>query len=158
MDADQIRAAEMQEAAERMHEAEEAAKAKEEKAAKKQAKLDEKKQKGFIKPSELDTDSYSDDDDEDENSEEINWSKFAYVQYATDSDYLCNTVMMFEALHRLGAMADRVLMYPSNMLRDPLANAAKSADGELIIKARDLYGAKLAPIEIQHRYSGEGRR
>ncbi|KAK0738622.1 nucleotide-diphospho-sugar transferase [Schizothecium vesticola] len=42
------------------------------------------------------------------------WSRFAYVQYVTNSAYLCNSVMLFETLHRLGtSRADRVMMYPA---------------------------------------------
>ncbi len=38
---------------------------------------------------------------------DVNWSRFAYVQYVTNSAYLCNSVMLFETLHRLGSKADR---------------------------------------------------
>lgn len=49
------------------------------------------------------------------------WSQFAYSQYVTNPDYLCNSVMAFEALDRLGSKAARVLMYPSDWSidRDP---------------------------------------
>ncbi|KAH7143634.1 nucleotide-diphospho-sugar transferase [Dactylonectria macrodidyma] len=81
---------------------------------------------------------------------DVHWSRFAYTQYVTDSDYLCNSVMMFEALHRLGSKADRLMMYPSYIL-DPAATEAHSHDGRLLIKSRDEYNVKLMPIEIQHR-------
>lgn len=43
----------------------------------------------------------------------VDWSKYAYVQYVTNAVYLCNAVMIFEQLERLGARAQRVLLYPS---------------------------------------------
>jgi hypothetical protein len=82
--------------------------------------------------------------------EDIDWSRFAYTQYVTNSDYLCNSVMIFETLFRLGAKADRVMMYPARMLRDITATESKSMLGQLIIKARDEYKVKLVPIQVQH--------
>ncbi|KAF5643222.1 glucose n-acetyltransferase 1 [Fusarium sp. NRRL 52700] len=82
--------------------------------------------------------------------EEGDWSRFAYIQYVTNEDYLCNSVMIFEALHRLGSKADRLLMYPQEML-DPEAEHASSHGGKLLIRARDEYNVTLQPIEIQHR-------
>ena len=31
----------------------------------------------------------------------VDWSQFAYTQYVTNLDYLCNSVMLFERLHQL---------------------------------------------------------
>ena len=76
------------------------------------------------------------------------WSDFAYVQYVTNVPYLCNSVMLFESLHRLGSRADRLLMYPEEM--DLSEN---SIEGRLLGKARDEYNAVLQPIEIQQRPS-----
>lgn len=83
------------------------------------------------------------------------WSRFAYIQYVTNEDYLCNSVMIFEALHRLGSKADRLLMYPQEML-DPEAEYASSHGGKLLIRARDEYNVTLQPIEIQHRDGQDG--
>lgn len=82
--------------------------------------------------------------------ENTDWSKFAYIQYATNGEYLCNSVMLFESLHQLESRPDRVLMYPSHMV-DPNAAESNSVDGKLVLKARDEYGAHLVPISIQHR-------
>ncbi|KAM0253339.1 hypothetical protein ACHAQJ_007289 [Trichoderma viride] len=38
--------------------------------------------------------------------------RFAYAQYATDMDYLCNTVINFNRLQRFGIKYDMVLIYP----------------------------------------------
>ena len=88
---------------------------------------------------------------------DVDWSRFAYTQYVTNNDYLCNSVMIFEALHRLGAKADLVMMYPSQMMSDPAETSPQSASARLIIKARDEYQAKLVPIHIQHRDAGESK-
>ena len=82
---------------------------------------------------------------------DVDWSRFAYSQYATDSAYLCNSLMFFESLHRLGSKADRLLMYPSTMT--PEANG--TSDGRLLLKAQQQYGAKLVPITVQHRLGGD---
>lgn len=80
----------------------------------------------------------------------IDWSRFAYIQYVTNSEYLCNSVMIFETLHRLGSPADRVMMYPAYMF-DPFGMDAETDDARLITKARDDYDVKLVPITVQHR-------
>lgn len=41
------------------------------------------------------------------------WNKFAYVQYATNTDYLCNSIMIFEQLSYLNTSANKVLLYPN---------------------------------------------
>jgi len=86
----------------------------------------------------------------------VDWSRFAYTQYVTNSNYLCNSVMLFELLHKLDSQADRLMMYPSEMLIDPGAKEATTDDGRLIIKARDEYNVKLAPITVQSRKTNDG--
>ncbi|KFY83429.1 hypothetical protein V498_08086 [Pseudogymnoascus sp. VKM F-4517 (FW-2822)] len=83
------------------------------------------------------------------NGGDVDWSRFAYVQYVTDSAYLCNSVMLFEILHRLGSKADRLLMYPSSF-----KVADDTAEGRLLREAQTKYGAKLQPIKIQRRPGG----
>ncbi|PIL23160.1 hypothetical protein GSI_14469 [Ganoderma sinense ZZ0214-1] len=83
--------------------------------------------------------------------DDVDWSRFAYSQYATNSAYLCNTLMIFEALHRLGSKASRLLLYPSEMQPDP----AGDSNGRLLAKARDSYGVHLVPIAVQHRGGGD---
>ncbi|CZR41585.1 uncharacterized protein FPRO_11174 [Fusarium proliferatum ET1] len=82
----------------------------------------------------------------------VDWSRFAYTQYVTNSEYLCNSVMFFEALQRLGSQADRVMMVPASMLEPDMEN---SSDGYLINKARDEYSVKIVPITIQTHWAGE---
>lgn len=81
----------------------------------------------------------------------VNWSRYAYTQYVTNSEYLCNSVMIFETLSRLESKADRVMMYPVEMMADPTSTEGTSNDQRLLIKARDLYKAKLVPVGIQRR-------
>ena len=42
----------------------------------------------------------------------VDWPRYAYVQYVTSTAYLCNSMKLFEILHRLGSRADRVMVYP----------------------------------------------
>lgn len=83
---------------------------------------------------------------------DVDWSRFAYTQYVTDIDYLCNSVMLFEALHRLGSKADRLMMYPEDF---SVADGDNSRQARLLHIARDKYGAKLKPIQVQSRNGGD---
>ncbi|KAF5241947.1 hypothetical protein FANTH_8907 [Fusarium anthophilum] len=82
----------------------------------------------------------------------IDWSRFAYTQYVTNSEYLCNSLMFFEALQRLGSQADRVMMVPASMLEPEMEG---SSDAYLINKASDEYNVKIAPITVQTHWAGE---
>ncbi|PWY78244.1 nucleotide-diphospho-sugar transferase [Aspergillus heteromorphus CBS 117.55] len=75
------------------------------------------------------------------------WSRFAYVQYVTNTAYLCNSVMIFETLHRMNSKADRLLMYPAGF---PIEG--DSAESILLRKAHHEYGVKLVPIEVQSKF------
>lgn len=48
--------------------------------------------------------------------EAIDWSQYAYVNYATDANYLCNTLIMFESLRDLGSKAQQLLLIPNHLL------------------------------------------
>ncbi|KAI1325004.1 glucose N-acetyltransferase [Xylariaceae sp. FL0255] len=84
----------------------------------------------------------------------INWSRFAYTQYVTNDNYLCNSVMIFETLFRLGAKADRVMMYPETMMKPDETNP-QTNDAKLLVKARDVYKVKLVPVAVQKRSGGD---
>ena len=76
----------------------------------------------------------------------IDWSRYAYSQYATNSAYLCNAAMVFDSLSRLGSKADRILFYPETWdldIADPT-----DRDSQLLVKARDAYSVQLIPVEI----------
>ncbi|GES65136.1 nucleotide-diphospho-sugar transferase [Aspergillus terreus] len=82
----------------------------------------------------------------------VDWSRFAYTQYVTDADYLCNSVMLFEALQRLGSKAERLMMYPE---RFSVADGDHSKEAVLLRLARDKYGVKLKPVQVQSREGGD---
>lgn len=82
----------------------------------------------------------------------VDWSRFAYTQYVTDTDYLCNSVMLFEALDRLGSKPDRLMMYPDDF---STADSDDSREAKLLRLARDKYGVKLKPIQVQSRPGGD---
>ncbi|RYP67248.1 hypothetical protein DL771_007337 [Monosporascus sp. 5C6A] len=85
---------------------------------------------------------------------QTDWSRFAYTQYVTNQAYLCNSVMIFETLHRLKSKADRVMMYPENMM-DPAETNPESEEARLLVKARDQYNVKLVPVAVQRRSGGD---
>jgi len=78
---------------------------------------------------------------------DIDWSKFAYTQYATNVEYLCNAVMIFETLHRMGSKADRLLLYPNKYSLDVSLGTVES---RLLVKARDELNVTLKAIRVQH--------
>ena len=82
----------------------------------------------------------------------VDWSRFAYTQYVTNTAYLCNSVMLFEILHRLGSKADRLMMYPSSFHLDHGENTVES---RLLLQAQKEYGVKLMPIEVQRKSVGD---
>jgi hypothetical protein len=79
--------------------------------------------------------------------EEVDWTEFAYSQYATTTDYLCNSLMIFETLHRLGSKADRILLYTSTLL----TSTENKIVGYLLEKAQTEFNVKLIPIEEQRK-------
>jgi len=90
------------------------------------------------------------DGSKDEEDAKVDWSRFAYTQYVTGIDYLCNSIMLFESLHRLESKPDRVLLYPSDMM-DSEEMEPKTRDARLLVQARDKYAVKLLPVSVQHR-------
>ncbi|KAI4764762.1 nucleotide-diphospho-sugar transferase [Aureobasidium sp. EXF-3400] len=74
----------------------------------------------------------------------VDWSKYAYIPYVTSPTYLCNSIMIFESLHRLGSKAERLMMYPEEW-----AVNSESPDAGLLRKARDKYKVDLQPVQIQ---------
>jgi hypothetical protein len=76
----------------------------------------------------------------------IDWSKYAYSLYATDSATLCHALLVLDALSRLGSKADRVLFYPNYW--DTVIRDSKDRDSQLLVIARDRYKVKLQPIQL----------
>lgn len=82
-------------------------------------------------------------------SSTVNWGDFAYVQYVTNGNYLCNSLMILEALHRVGAKADRIMMFPEDWPVPEDDGAYSNTEGRLLAQARNLYQTKLVPIKVQ---------
>lgn len=83
----------------------------------------------------------------------IDWSRFSYCQYVTDEEYLCNSLMMFESLHRLGSKADRLLLYPSQWELYP---KKKTWISMFLHQAQRDYKVHIVPVRVQHFEDGEG--
>ncbi|KAK0744688.1 nucleotide-diphospho-sugar transferase [Apiosordaria backusii] len=81
-------------------------------------------------------------------SDWVDWSRFAYLQYVTNSHYLCNSVMLFEQLHQHGSKADRVMMYPVGMFN-------LEAGEKLLLKARDEFDVRLVPVSVRHKKTAD---
>ncbi|EAW13584.1 glycosyltransferase family 8 protein [Aspergillus clavatus NRRL 1] len=84
----------------------------------------------------------------------VDWSRYAYSQYATSSAYLCNAVMVFEALDRLGSRAERVLFYPEGW--DLYVSDNRDRDSQLLQLAKEKYKVVLVPIDPSIIKPGEG--
>lgn len=87
----------------------------------------------------------------------IDWKNdFAYVQYATTQDYLCNALMIFDQLESLKTRPDRVLIYPNHWgvpdeeeptLPQGLKRVKKNpVTTKLLRLARDKYHVRLDPV------------
>ncbi|EMC95895.1 glycosyltransferase family 8 protein [Baudoinia panamericana UAMH 10762] len=74
------------------------------------------------------------------------WSKYAYVQYATDEHNLCNALMVFESLHRHGSKAQRVLLH--NPQWASLAQGADDRQAHLLSLAQRKYHVNLRPVQL----------
>lgn len=89
--------------------------------------------------------------------DEVDWSRFAYTTYATSETYLCNAVMVFEALHRFGSRAERVLFYPQEW--DLVVENDFDRISQLLVMAKDDYNVLLHPVVIEGiKTGGEGAR
>ncbi|CAI6260981.1 unnamed protein product [Periconia digitata] len=79
----------------------------------------------------------------------IRWSDFAYVQYVTNPSYLCNSLMIFEALRRHNTKAELLMLYPQEWELPAVNESGTSYESKLLAKARDMYGANLSPIKVK---------
>ena len=79
--------------------------------------------------------------------DEVDWSRFAYTQYATNEVYLCNSVMVFETLEMLGSKAERVLFYPEQW--DLIIEDEYDRISELLLMARNKFRVMVIPIKIE---------
>ena len=77
------------------------------------------------------------------NYKNVDWRQYAYAQYAADGQELCAAVMVFDDLARYGSKARRVLVYHDDMDLEVLGS--RDRDSQLLLEARDTYGALLIP-------------
>lgn len=85
----------------------------------------------------------------------VNWNDFAYVQYATDIDYLCNSAMIFEQLHNLQVKAQKVLIYPiewgvpgEDTLLPPEDPEKDTKEQFILQRIRDDFDVTLKPVAL----------
>jgi hypothetical protein len=82
----------------------------------------------------------------------VDWSEFAYVTYATTPDYLCNSIMLAESLHRLGAKPETLILYAAELgvgYNDSSSSSSSSpASARLLQEAVELYGARIEPVQV----------
>ncbi|KAK5790907.1 hypothetical protein VI817_006216 [Penicillium citrinum] len=79
--------------------------------------------------------------------EEVDWSRFAYTTYATSEAYLCNSVMIFEALKRHGSKAERVLFYPDEW--DLIVEDDSDRLSQLLLTAKNDYNVQMSPVKVE---------
>ncbi|KAL5381628.1 hypothetical protein DPSP01_007076 [Paraphaeosphaeria sporulosa] len=63
--------------------------------------------------------------------------------------------MILEALYALGVKSDRLMMYPGEWDVPEDEGSAANFEGRLLAQARDRYGTKLVPIEVQRLSQGD---
>jgi hypothetical protein len=76
----------------------------------------------------------------------VDWHQFTYSLYATDAHSLCNALLVFDSLKRLGSRADRVLLYPKQW--DTFVASNTDRTSQLLTIARDQYKVNLLPIGL----------
>ena len=83
----------------------------------------------------------------------VDWGSYAYVSYATSSDHLCNSLMLAESLHRLGAKADTLILYGTELAPDLEADTPSV---RLLQQATQMYGAWLQPVQVLEKTGSKG--
>ncbi|KAK3715310.1 hypothetical protein LTR37_007277 [Vermiconidia calcicola] len=76
---------------------------------------------------------------------EKDWSQYAYCQYVTAEAHLCNSLVMFESLSRLGVKADKLMLFPEQWLTKNTTEINRQ-----LAKARDEYNVTLQPVHLFH--------
>ena len=82
-------------------------------------------------------------------STNVHWLDFTYTQYVMNNNYLCNHVMVFEALGGLGSRAGRAMVYPQGWEVPDANSSSTSEEGKLLRDAKDRYKVNLIPIVVQ---------
>lgn len=77
----------------------------------------------------------------------VDWSSYAYVSYATSPDHVCNSLMLAESLHRLGAKPDTLILYATDLAPGSLLESNTSS-AHLLQRASKLYNAHAEPVPL----------
>jgi hypothetical protein len=78
--------------------------------------------------------------------------RYAYVQYATGIDNICNSLQIFATLKASNSSAERVLIHSQEW--SPMD---RSPEGRLLKAARDSYDVVLKPVVVQEKLvKGQG--
>ncbi|CAA7268247.1 unnamed protein product [Cyclocybe aegerita] len=80
--------------------------------------------------------------------------RFAYVFYATQKEYLCNTLINFEQLRKENVAGEIALIYPS-LWQDTDPEGSTGAIRRMLDKAREKYGVNLHPMEVWRTHRGD---
>lgn len=88
-----------------------------------------------------------------EEYKDVDWEKNAYVTYVTKGDVLCNAVMIFESLKRLGSKAKRVMIIPDTEEFKTEDYSSRSGVKDEMVKrllkeAVENYGVKLERVRV----------
>ena len=84
-------------------------------------------------------------------SNNVEWSRFAYIQYVTNTQYLCNSLMLFARLNHFGCRASRMMMHPEGWSPNSDPEAHITDETRLLRLARDTYNVSLQPIHVQSK-------
>jgi hypothetical protein len=76
----------------------------------------------------------------------VDWRDFAYVSYATSLDRVCDSLMLAESLHRLGAKPETLILYAAGLGGG--IDTSSSSTNLLLQQAIDFYGARVVPVEV----------
>jgi len=75
----------------------------------------------------------------------IDWSKFAYVLYATSSSHMCNSMMIFAELRKFNTKAELVLLVNRDFLLNP---EDFPNENKILTQFSENYKVKLKPTTI----------
>jgi hypothetical protein len=74
----------------------------------------------------------------------VDWSSYSYVSYATSPDHVCNSLMLAESLHRLGARPDTLILYALELVSELDTNTSLA---RLLQQASQMYDAHVQPVD-----------
>jgi hypothetical protein len=85
--------------------------------------------------------------------EGLDWERLGYVTYVTHKDVLCNAVMLFADLQRLGSKAKRIMMIPDTEEFKTEDYSSRSAEEDQVVKrllkeAEGEYGVVLVRVRV----------